>query len=387
MVENIWNKKWKIAICTGLVSLMTAAGIYAFREVSVVYKAVTEKVDVRLEEYTVRDGKEQSWEDGNEVMAGDFLSKIPRISNDGADCYVRAAVVFESDRETGSPLTEKNLEGITDAWVQRGNYFYYKKVLKAKEHVDVFQGIRMPSDWKSGEDDGKKWNAKVRVDAVQAAYFRPDFESEDPWGVEQGRVSIQRYMKEALVNQEEKTEPVELVIGSRLEGFTVDTQEFFRELESFIPGRAQSGKVKISNKLEEPREIFLKIQFPEENPLMEQMELTIQKRRGNRIEMLYHGPVRSEKFLDYGSLGQIDGNTTEAVEFLLYLPENIDNTYASSQGTVRFWFSSDPKGEEISVKSPGTGDSSAILFYLIPVCVIPCMAAIIWKKERKKTNG
>ena len=76
---------------------------------------------------------------------------------------------------------------------------------------------------------------------------------------------------------------MELVIGSRLEGFSVDTQEFFRELKSFIPGRAQSGKVKICNKLEEPREIFLKIQLPEENALMEQMELTIQKRRGNPL--------------------------------------------------------------------------------------------------------
>lgn len=383
MVRDIWNKKWYIVICTGLISLAAAAGIYAFKEISVVYKAVTEQVDVRLEEYTVRDGKEQSWEDGSEVLAGDFLSKIPRISNEGADCYVRAAVVFESDREAGSPLTEKNLEGITDAWVQRGNYFYYKKVLKEKEHVDVFQGIRMPSEWISGVDDRKKWNAKVRVDAVQAAYFRPDFESEDPWGVEQGRVSIQKYVKEALVNKEKKTEPVELVIGSRLEGFSVDTQEFFRDLDSFLPGKAQSGKVRISNKTEDSREIYLRTELPEESPLMDQMELTIQKRRGNRIEMIYHGPVRSEKFLNYGSLGQIDGNTTETVEFMLYLPEKTDNTYASSEGTVRFWFSSDPAGEEISVNSPGTGDDSPILFYLILLLAIPCTAVIIWKIERR----
>ena len=41
--------------------------------------------------------QEVPWETEENVLPGGLISKIPRIVNDGADCYVRAKIVFTSE--------------------------------------------------------------------------------------------------------------------------------------------------------------------------------------------------------------------------------------------------------------------------------------------------
>ena len=54
-IDKIRKKKWKILLAAGIVVLFSVVGAAAFQEASVIYWAVSGKVAVHLEEYTVRD--------------------------------------------------------------------------------------------------------------------------------------------------------------------------------------------------------------------------------------------------------------------------------------------------------------------------------------------
>lgn len=106
--------KIKILAAAGLAMMLTGVSVLAFSEVSVLMQAVSGKVAIRLEEFTVERGKEVSWKENPVVLPGDRLSKIARIFNRGEECYIRAAVVFTDEKKSGNSLSQKNLTGISD---------------------------------------------------------------------------------------------------------------------------------------------------------------------------------------------------------------------------------------------------------------------------------
>ena len=161
------KKTGKIGSILCLLALLGLTGIYALPKVYVLYQANTGKVDICLKEYMLEEGKEVPWKNGKDVLPGGFVSKIPRIRNDGAECYVRATVSFSSQKESEKPLSLENLEGISSDWVRDGDYFYYKHTVKPGEKVELFQGIRIPWEWKTPDEDNV-WKACVRAEAVQA---------------------------------------------------------------------------------------------------------------------------------------------------------------------------------------------------------------------------
>lgn len=261
-----------------MISLFSAVSIYAFSEAAVTYHTGSGKVQIRLEEYSRKDGKEVPWEENQTILPGGTLSKIPRIYNEGEDCYVRATVEFDSARKTKRPLTYEELEGITRDWVQSGNYFYYKKILPQKESVDFFQGIRIPDTWEDGEDDGNDWMAEVKVDAVQAEFFEPDFSSRDPWGMEREEFEIQEAADREPTQQEGDEEPVTFEMEQDLKGFSVEEQETFRNLETFLPGEAQTRVLEFTNQTKKERELYMRAEIIEKSAFLEEMELVIQIR-------------------------------------------------------------------------------------------------------------
>ena len=162
------------ALLCGLL-LIGISGIYGLPKAYVLYQANSGKVAIHLEEYRMNGEKEVPWETEENVLPGGLISKIPRIVNDGADCYVRAKIVFTSEETSDQPLSADNLEGIGSEWVQDGEYFYCKEVVKSGESVDFFRGIRLPAEWKESPEAENRWQASVRAEAVQAECFFPDF--------------------------------------------------------------------------------------------------------------------------------------------------------------------------------------------------------------------
>ena len=51
---------------------------------------------------------------------------------------------------------------------------------------------------------------------------------------------------------------MELVIASDLQGFTMEQEGCMKQLETFMPGKSQSGKVVIRNGADHKREVFFR---------------------------------------------------------------------------------------------------------------------------------
>ena len=97
------KKKYMMAACACMSCILLGSGtyVYARPETSVTNHFSTGVVDINLDEYELTaNGGEEPFRDytGKKgenplIMPGDDISKIPRITNDGNDCYVRASRV------------------------------------------------------------------------------------------------------------------------------------------------------------------------------------------------------------------------------------------------------------------------------------------------------
>ncbi|NCB91334.1 MAG: hypothetical protein EOM40_01990 [Clostridia bacterium] len=394
------NRKIKYAIFAGIMCLMSAVNAMADTRASVIYEAGSSKVDVHLEEYMLKEGTEIPWENGQMVLPGAVLSKIPRICNDGEKCYVRTKVLFESEKGTDTALNEEDLLGISDEWIQIGEYFYYKKILEKKATVDFFQAVQIPTNWESGTDDDNKWRIEVKVEAIQAEFFTPDFSDEDPWHIGTGKYQIQKALEDEPGVMETDNTPVTFEIVNDTKGFSLDTDEFFRKMELFLPGKTQSGNIDVINRTDKERTVYMKSEVLEKNDFIEKMELTVQIKDQDKINILYQGSMDAEKMSEYQSIGSIDAQSTGKLEMLLTLPEDADNRYSAKQGKVKLIFTTDQQMEEQKKtnqrnqktgksENVKTGDTQNIWIWVVAGIGVPIACFIPWisRKIRKKRDA
>lgn len=223
----------------------TMSGTYAYYQDSVTVSnhISTGDVNIGIQEYE-KDGDSEKFYQGPAdgiVLPSQTVSKIPRITNYAETCYIRVKTTYTSEAPeltsavddgatTPAPTEPDNLElvqtempieeatitpeptdqpsdtevpdvdhdseaepnteyilsdeelgGISDAWVQQGEYYYYTQPLKNGESADFFQSVTIPSAWSSKAAD-RELGLTVTAEAVQAANFTPNFDSEYPWG-------------------------------------------------------------------------------------------------------------------------------------------------------------------------------------------------------------
>ena len=358
------KKTGKIGSILCLLALLGLTGIYALPKVYVLYQANTGKVDICLKEYMLEEGKEVPWKNGKDVLPGGFVSKIPRIRNDGAECYVRATVSFSSQKESEKPLSLENLEGISSDWVRDGDYFYYKHTVKPGEKVEFFQGIRIPWEWKTPDEDNV-WKACVRAEAVQAEYFSPDFTGEDPWGMKVYTFPIQYAPEGDIQEQTADTEEVELLLAEQVQGFAVEQEGCMKTLETFVPGKSQMGSIRLKNTTEKEREVFFRAETQEQSVLLEKMELKVELLEKEENRILYQGSAAACTPKELQSLGKLAPQEEKQLRFTFSLAKDADNTYALQKGKIKFWFTT---GEEETGKiatAVSTGDPQKPIGYLL----------------------
>lgn len=358
------KKTGKIGSILCLLALLGLTGIYALPKVYVLYQANTGKVDICLKEYMLEEGKEVPWKNGKDVLPGGFVSKIPRIRNDGAECYVRATVSFSSQKESEKPLSLENLEGISSDWVRDGDYFYYKHTVKPGEKVELFQGIRIPWEWKTPDEDNV-WKACIRAEAVQAEYFSPDFTGEDPWGMKVYTFPIQYAPEGNIQEQTSDTEEVELLLAEQVQGFAVEQEGCMKTLEAFVPGKSQTGSIRLKNTTEKEREVFFRAETQEQSVLLEKMELKVELLEKEENRILYQGSAAACTLKELQSLGKLAPQEEKQLRFTFSLVKDADNTYALQKGKIKFWFTT---GEEETGKiatAVSTGDPQKPIGYLV----------------------
>lgn len=356
----------------------------------VVNNFTTGVVDIELEEYQVKDGKEVKWQDNPVVLPGTNVSKIPRIHNNGNDCYVRVKLNF---RETQEKL-EDYLYGIEDTWVKSADgYYYYKKILKTGEDLDIFKGLKIPDDF-SQEEENSKFYLDIDVDAIQSKNFNQDLTSYSPWG----NVEILDCHKEGQydINTFKKADSKSFIIeyqGETVNKLVVNEDDFFLNLPVLMPGDNYEDSIDLVNKSNNDIDLYFKSEITDNSELLDKIYLSITVEFNEDKRTVYEGTLKAEKLKEYILLGTIPGNTKEKLYFKIIVPAELDNKFSIAESNVKWILATDiqNKTETVPVttfKTPSvrTGDSNTVGILLIISGVIMGIISLFIKKK-SKTDG
>ena len=273
------KKLWMTAGIAVLALAGTGIWALAAAETSVTNTLSTSVVDIGLENYRSVDGKEVEFTDKDRkimVMPGMRVSQIPKMTNKAEDCYVRAGIAIDGKKEVERPLSLEDISGFSEAWVKKGEYYYYKDILKTGECVPLFDTVTIPSEWGTRHEEGSvkdhytlnDWEVTVRVDAIQAANFTPDFESGTPWGVEGENHIIQKCIQEDgyEFNVYQKGVPPEFTVvyegGS--EKLITSQEDFFAGIPRLLPGDREEGTFTMKNDGERKQTFYFRTEILEE---------------------------------------------------------------------------------------------------------------------------
>lgn len=300
------------------------------------------------------------------------LSYVPRIINRAADCYVRAKVEIDMAGECEQPLTLEHIYGLGEGWIIKDDYLYYTKILSSEEQSDLFRGLHIPEDWDYGTVD--KISINVKAEAVQSANFKPEFNSDLPWGA----VELKEVAGAAGTEYVEAV-PVKSISSVRFDspgGFQCSTSDLFDEFEDMMPGDCYEKTVNIKNATENSLNTYIKINA-ENSEFNRKLKLKILCDE----KELYSGSIAEAGSGGTLNIAGIPERTAENVTFRVELPADADNSYAQIKDTVIWTLNA----EEIPDKSVQTGDYSKLIPFMViaTFALLLMMSTAIYKRKEK----
>lgn len=339
-----------------LLIFLGISGAYAVFSDSVTVKnhIATGDINISLKEYQKKNGKEIFYRNPIEVLPGDFISKIPRITNQGMPCWIRTKISFQNNLEMKDGFGEKNIEGISRDWKKKGEYYYYTKPLKKGESVDFFTGVSVPFFW-TEDYSGQKLRIGIQADAIQAANFHPDFQEMSPWGNQ----IVEKCIHETNGKTDCKLEDVELSVkfhGDAQKLLAVPA-DFFRNFGAILPGDTKKDEISISNTDKNAVEIFFRTeiqnQTKEQKELLEKLAFTVSM-NGKKF---YTGNLKSSSLERSVLLGKFEPQTEGKLTFSITAPPNLKNSYALRDASVNWIFTVNKK-DGVFTDSPLSPDGS-----------------------------
>ena len=247
-------KQKLLALVLGLMMLTSGSGlIYARATASVNNTFEFGVVDISLDEYQIQNNKEVAYPNKPiTIVPGMVISKIPRIHNSGADCYVRAKISFKNTDE----IDEDDLT-ISKNWKQADDgYWYYTQVLPAEEDVDLFSSVNIPNDF-SEDDADTKIRLTIQVDAIQAKNFTPNFKRAKPWG----NVEIIAYKGDDDYEYSQFKQAKQQLFTVTYQGdactLVTNRKDFFENMPFLMPGDSYDDELTIQNNGKNPIKLYL----------------------------------------------------------------------------------------------------------------------------------
>jgi len=393
------HKHLLAALCIGMVTMAGIAVVAASQsETSVTNHITTSVVNIDLETYAQKgNGLIPVDEDSGPqmLMPGMKISHIPRITNKAIDCYIRASVDITSKYEVERPITEEDISGFSEGWVQRGEYYYYTNVFRSNQSTDLFDTITVPAEWDTKYDKDDKvvdhytmndWDITVKIDAIQSENFNPDFESQTPWGEEGKDYEIQECIHEdgydvttfkAISDAE-----LSVVYEGDSKKLIASPEDFFSGFATLTPGDSMDGTFTMKNDAEKEQAFYFKTEVLEpDNDLLDKMQLTITA-DGKQV---YSGPLNSKDLKEYIELCKLEKGKDQKVTFQVSMPKELDNKYTLNTGKVKWYFKTvaEEKGTE-KTAPVRTGDKLSVEAIIwAAVLVIAVVFLIVMKKKRK----
>lgn len=350
---------------------------YAREEVSVTNNLETGVVDIELNEYQLNNGKLEPYEDKKNILPGDNISKIPRIQNNGYDCYVR--VKLESTNEE----LINGIYGIEGEWIRcEDGYLYYTEILESKDYIDVFQGIRIQSDFKQDYEE-YKMELTIDVDAIQAKNFIPDFDSKNPWH----SVEIKEYTgtdKYDVQNIEvANPKSFEIQYDKESKKLIKNEDDFFINIPVLFPGDKYTDELKLVNESGNDIKLYFHT-YSESSDLLDNVNLTIILKDGSEEKEIYNGKLNSKKISEKFLLTKISGGKEQELIYKIEVPAELDNEYTLLEDEVRWMFSVEEIEE--GFREVGSGDSmkAEVALSVMIISGISLIIAIKKIKEEEK---
>ena len=131
--------KRKIFICIfSLLLLISLIGSISatFTPLSVKNEFENGIVDIELGEKQLNDDATGS----QTVLPFSEINKNTYITNKGSECYVRAKLTSSNEEI----VKDATILGMDNNWIYTGDgYYYYTKILKSNETVDIFKSIKL----------------------------------------------------------------------------------------------------------------------------------------------------------------------------------------------------------------------------------------------------
>lgn len=345
-----------ILLCVSGLLCIRSGYVYAMASVSVINEFETGIVDISLEEYQRSGQKERLWEDDPVILPGDKVSKIPRISNHGNECFVRAKLTF---RDTDD-LSDHDFYGMDADWIKCSDgYYYYTKSLRPNDHIDIFQGIDIPVDFPQ-EDEGSSFYLDINVDAIQSKNFTPDYEASAPWG----NVEILTCEKEGQYDirtfKQSDTQSFRIIYQGNAGKLITNREDFFVNFPYLMPGDEYADSARLINDGKEDINLYFRSEAFDDSELLEKIRLAIDCTIDGKTSRIYEGNLRAEELKDHQLLGTIPAGSEGVFSFTVYVPAWMNNKYTILDSYVKWIFSTDPIKD--TTAAPKTGDSTNALY-------------------------
>lgn len=353
--------------------------VYAAGWTEVLNGFETGVVDIEITEYQESDGKEILWEDDQEIMPGKMISKIPRIRNNGCECYIRVGIQ-PSEYDSG---LEDYFFGMNSQWIKaEDGYFYYQESLKKDMEVDLFKGVKIPENF-SQDHEGAELHLAINVDAIQSKNFVPDFSEDSPWGAvtivkskRNGDYTIASY-------QNIGRQTLEVEYQGESGSLITNEKDFFVNFPVLMPGDKYSDSAVLENNGEEDVDLYFHTEIMEESPLLDEIMLEITAEVKGESRKVYQGDLRAEELSSGQILCVLPPGSTGNLGFRISVPEEMDNQYADLESCVKWVFATEEK-ETVPLIIPKTGDLGKEI--VIPAGIMllsgAAIAVMFWKKIR-----
>lgn len=393
-------KRWiqRKAIFAAGTALILAAGVWASLEDSVEVTNFLSMGDVQisLTEYQVDEqGQEVPYVNSVKIMPGDTVSKIPRITNEGEPCWIRARILYTNSMEEEEGFEDSLLLGIPNAWKKQGEYFYYTQVLKNGDSADLFKEVEVPWRWTEAHTE-QELSITVEADAIQAVHFQPDFSAASPWG--NTKIEVCVHEKDGrIIDVREKTE-LSVEFEGQAHKLVAVPSDFFSNFSAAMPGDELCDKAIIKNTTESDVQIFFRTGLEEmtskEAEFLEKLEL----RLSYDGKLFYSGNLAAREANSDISLGIFPPGEEGELTFRILVPPELGNAYALRKGNVKWIFSvkqeeeqfpsqASPQTPEEKTTAPvKTGDDTQVGLWLLVAVFTGILAAgtIIYRKKGGK---
>lgn len=341
------------AVCSGAI-------IWARPTASVTNEFSTGFVDIELEQYGVDEPERNiNGEPVVTILPGMDIPRTTRIHNRGNECYVRAKVMFRGTE----CLDESCIYGVDGNWIRAADgYHYYRDILAEGGSVDLFEGLFIPETFCQGEE-GREITLEVQVDAIQSRNVTPDPEAEEPWGnveilsavnAREGVIRVLRTVSDRKFVVEYQGEVSEMIVNE---------ENFFGNLPDLLPGDEYTDGAKLINNGDRPIRLYFRSVVQDETDITDKICLMIETETEGASKVVYEGALRAEALSEDILLMTIPANGIGKMVFSVYVPDELDNSYALKDEAVRWIFST----EEILLpgEAADTGDDRRVGGYLV----------------------